>query len=81
MDFTTITPTEYLMGEIRPDELEHIVQAILPDAYTALRLSIPAEEPCLRLQRRTWKAGVVVTAVDLIYPSSRYDLGARYHPD
>jgi len=78
VDFTRITPSEYLIGQIRPDELEHIVQAIMPDKYIGERLSIPMTEPCLRLKRRTWKDNTVVTAVDLIYPSSLYDLGARY---
>ncbi len=78
VDFTAITPSEYLIGQIRPDELEHIVQAIMPDKYISERLSIPMTEPCLRLKRRTWKDDAVVTVVDLIYPSSLYDLGARY---
>ena len=77
VDFSTITPSEYLISRIRPDELEHIVQATMPDDYVATRLAIPSTEPCLRLKRRTWKDGAVVTDVDLIYPSSRYDLGAR----
>ena len=78
VDFTTTTPSEYLMGLIRPDELEHIVQAMMPDKYISERLLIPMSEPCLRLKRRTWKDNIVVTAADLIYPSSLYDLGARY---
>ena len=80
VDFTVTTPTEYLISQIRPDEIEHIVQAIAPDAFVATQLKIPLAEPCLKLRRRTWKNGLVVTAADLIYPSSRYDLGARYTP-
>jgi GntR family histidine utilization transcriptional repressor len=78
VDFTRTTPSEYLISRIRADELEHIVQAMMPDKYISERLSIPMTEPCLRLKRRTWKDNLVVTAVDLIYPSSLYDLGARY---
>ena len=80
VDFSATTPADYLISQIRADELEHIVQAILPDEFIAEQLDIPALEPCLKLQRRTWKDGQVVTSVDLIYPSSRYDLGARYTP-
>ncbi|NKB62630.1 MAG: histidine utilization repressor [Gammaproteobacteria bacterium] len=80
MDFTQTTSTDYLVSQIRPDELEHIVQAVMPDDYMAIHLIIPLTEPCLRLKRRTWERGSVVTAVDMIYPSSRYDLGARYQP-
>ena len=80
VDFNQITPTEYLVEQIKPDELEHIVSAILPDELMAIRLAIPENEPCLCLSRRTWKDDQVVTHVDLTYPSSRYDLSARYAP-
>ncbi len=77
-DFSTTTPSEHLLRSIRPDEMEHIVGAVLPDATTCELLAIPTDEPCLRLQRRTWNGGRVVTYAVLTYPSSRYDLGARY---
>lgn len=80
VDFTKITPTEYLVSKIKPDEMEHIVQAIMPDELLVARLLIPESEPCLRLKRRTWKGNTVVTSVYLTYPSSRYDLCARYKP-
>ncbi len=80
IDFTKTTPGEFLVSQVRPEELEHIVQAILPTTKIAKHLSINTVEPCLRLKRRTWKDGQIVTAADLIYPSSRYDLGARYQP-
>lgn len=80
VDFSAITPTDFLIKQLRPDQLEHVVQAILPDAEVAAQLSIPENEPCLRLRRRTWKSGAVVTVVEMIYPSSRYDLVARNLP-
>ena len=80
VDFSRTTPAEHLIKSIRPDELEHIVQAIMPSTFIAEHLDIPATEPCLKLRRRTFKGQRVVTAVDLVYPSSRYDLGARYAP-
>lgn len=80
VDFSTTTPADYLIGQIRPDELEHVVQAIMPDQFMARHLAIAATEPCLRLQRRTWKDATIVTSAELVYPSSRYDLGSRYSP-
>ncbi len=80
IDFSQTTPAEHLIKSLRPDELEHIVLAIMPTPFMAKHLEIPASEPCLKLRRRTWKNNQVVTAVDLIYPSSRYQLGARYTP-
>ncbi len=81
VDFSQQTPTEYLIQTIRPDELEHIVQAILPDTQTYPRLAIDANQPCLRLTRRTWSQNQVVTRVTLTYPSNRYDLSARYRTE
>ena len=69
------------MGLFRPDEIEHTVQAVMPDANTCETLDISELEPCLRLIRRTWKKQNVVTYVSLFYPSSRYDLIARYTTD
>ncbi|MBT8116149.1 MAG: histidine utilization repressor [Arenicella sp.] len=80
VDFEHTTPTDYLMSQLRPDELEHVVQAIMPDDSIAAHLAIPLSEPCLKLKRRTWKNDHIVTSAELIYPSSRYDLGARYSP-
>ncbi len=81
VDFTHTTPTEYLVQLFRPDEMEHIVQATMADAQQQAQLAISPDEPCLRLLRRTWKAQRVVTSVSLLYPSSRYDLVARYTTD
>ena len=80
VDFETTTTTEYLIGEIRPEELEHVVKAIIPNDFIAKNLDIPISEPCLKLSRRTWKDGEIVTCAELIYPSSRYELGDRYSP-
>ena len=81
VDFEQVTPGEYLIDTITPTQLEHVVQAILPDAMMVDYLQISKNEPCLKLHRRTWLQQSVVTSVDLIYPSSRYDLGAVYRPD
>ena len=78
IDFTEMTPTEYLISQIRPDEREHIVQAILPDGFLSCHLNISGNEPCLKLKRRTWHENTIVTSAHMIYPSSRYDLGARF---
>ncbi len=79
VDFSRSTPSEYLIGLFQPDEMEHVVQAIMPDTSMCKMLAIEACEPCLRMQRRTWKNSTVVTLATFIYPGSRYDLAARYH--
>ncbi len=77
-DFNQITSTSYLLKQFQPDEMEHIVRAVMPDTQARKTLKIERSEPCLQLSRRTWKKDQVVTYVTLTYPSSRYDLGARY---
>jgi GntR family histidine utilization transcriptional repressor len=77
-DFARITSTSYLLKQFQPDEMEHIVRAVMPDEAARKMLSIERSEPCLQLSRRTWKKDQVVTYVTMTYPSSRYELGARY---
>ncbi len=77
-DFSRITSTNYLLKQFQPNEMEHVVRAVMPDARARKTLKIEPGEPCLQLSRRTWIKGQVVTYVTLTYPSSRYDLGARY---
>jgi GntR family transcriptional regulator, histidine utilization repressor len=78
-NFSSQTPTAYLLTTIPVDELEHNVEAIMPDANQQRRLKISSAEPCLSLHRRSWSKGHVVTSATLIYPASRYALYSRYH--
>lgn len=80
-DFSRCTATQYLVGLIKPDEMEHVVRAVLPDRVTARRLHMDPSAPCLQLRRRTWNDGRVVTSVCLTYPGHRYDLAVRYRTD
>jgi len=80
-DFSRTTATAYLLGQFKPDEMEHRVRAILPDQQTRELLQMPPGQPCLQLTRRTWKHNRVVTYVTLTYPGDRYELGARYATD
>jgi GntR family transcriptional regulator, histidine utilization repressor len=77
-NFAEQTPTAYLLSLFPADELEHNVEAIMPDANQQRRLKITNVEPCLSLHRRTWSGGHVVTSATLIYPASRYALYSRY---
>ncbi|MFH1135124.1 MAG: histidine utilization repressor [Pseudomonadota bacterium] len=80
-NFTRITPTQYLLDIAPPAEVEHLLEAILPDKKTMKLLKIGPREPCLVLHRRTWTAGRVVTSVKMIYPGSRYRIGGHFRLD
>ncbi len=77
-DFNRETSTAYLLKQFRPDEMEHVVSAVIPDLQVQNFLKIERNQPCLQLKRRTWINQQVVTQVTLTYPGNRYDLGARY---
>lgn len=77
-DFTRRTPGEYLIRLEASPQVEHVIEAVAPTAEIARLLSIPPAEPCLRVTRRTWSHGQVVTVAVLIHPGSRYRLGARF---
>ena len=76
--FASVTPTQFLLTRVPINEIEHSVRAITPTDAQCDALDIVPGEPCLRLYRRTWSSGRVVTIVTLIYPASRYELSSRY---
>jgi len=79
-DFTTITPVEYLL-QVAPDyHAEHIVEALIPEAWIRELLDINEAEPCLALSRTTWVNDQVATISRLYYPGSRYSLDAKFTP-
>lgn len=79
-DFTRMPPSDYLLRNVPFDEVEHVVDAILPTPEQAERLEMPATQPCLMLTRRTWTHAMPVTFVRCLHPGSRYRLGSRFRP-
>jgi GntR family histidine utilization transcriptional repressor len=77
-DFSRTRPAEYLLDAVPLDELEHVVDAVLPTRDEAARLEIRTSEPCLVLTRRTWSGPDVVTFVRCVHPGRRYRLGTRF---
>src|SRR5690606_10345817 len=64
-DFTAITPNEFMTRAAPATEVEHIVEAALPDARTRRLLKMAEGEPCLRLRRRTWSNAAIVSVATL----------------
>lgn len=79
-DFSRQPPSEYLVRHVPFDEIEHVVDAVLPTPEQARRLQMDPTQPCLVLTRRTWTQGVPVTLVRCLHPATRYRLGSRYRP-
>jgi GntR family histidine utilization transcriptional repressor len=72
-----LQPSQYLLNTIAADDIEHIVDAVLPTPEERQQLHISEYEPCLVLIRRTWSQNQGVTFVRFLHPSSRYRLGSR----
>ncbi len=81
LDLSNLQPSEYLVRNVPFDQIEHLVDAVLPTADQAARLAMPPAEPCLLLTRRTWTRTVPVTLVRCLHPASRYRLGSRFRAD
>jgi GntR family histidine utilization transcriptional repressor len=57
MDFTRMTPNEYLTRTAPLERVEHRVRAEMADAQTHSMLGLSDGEPVLRMTRRTWSHG------------------------
>lgn len=80
-DFNSTPPSEYLLRNVPFDQIEHVVDAVLPSAEQAVRLAMTPTDPCLLLTRRTWIRTTPVTWVRCLHPASRYSLGSRFRAD
>ncbi|CUA94255.1 MULTISPECIES: histidine utilization repressor [Comamonas] len=80
-DFSAVQPSVYLVRNVQYDQIEHVVDAILPTAEQARLLQMALDQPCLMLTRRTWLRGVPITWVHCVHPGMRYRLGSRFRTD
>jgi GntR family histidine utilization transcriptional repressor len=80
-DFSRLQPSDYLVRHVPYDEMEHVIDAVLPSLAQAELLRIEPAQPCLLLTRRTWLRGQPVTLVRCLHPGSRYRLGSRFRTD
>lgn len=80
-DLSAAPPGEYLVRHVPYDQVEHLVDAVLPSAEQAAHLAMSMSEPCLQLTRRTWTRDTAITLVRCLHPASRYRLGSRFRAD
>ena len=80
IDFTRVTPHDYLIEAAPLQEAEHVLRAVLPDARTARWLEMKRTEPCLLVVRRTWSGNAIASVAKLHHPGSRYELSGRFRP-
>lgn len=80
-DFTREQPADFLYRTVLLDQMEHVVDAVLPTLEQARLLQMEVEQPCLLLTRRTWRRDVPITIVRCLHPGMRYRLGSRFRTD
>ena len=83
LDFTSQTPNQHLSKVAPATEVEHIVEAVIPEGWVRQLLRMPESEPALQMRRRTWSGAQVVTSARLTHPGSSHSFGTRfsYRPD
>jgi GntR family histidine utilization transcriptional repressor len=79
-DFSKISPYQFLARFGQPDEVEHIIESVMPDVQVRRYLRMKPGEPCLLLRRRTWVKSLVASRAELFHPGARYRLGGRFRP-
>ena len=76
-DFATRTPNAYLSTVAPLSGSEHVVEAVMPQAWECKLLTILPTEPCLAIRRRTWTGRQPASLARLVYPGHRYRLQTR----
>ncbi len=79
-DFSARSPNAYLTHIARADEAEQMVEAVPADSRIARLLDIPRGHACLKVTRRTWCDGMVVTLARVVAPGERWRLNVRFKP-
>lgn len=77
-DFSKITPHAYLLRETTVTSVDNMIRAIRPDADACRLLQIDSTQPCLLLDRSTWREGTPVTRSRFLYPGDRYRLRSSH---
>ena len=80
IDFTKITPNEYLTKAAPLQEAQHVLRAVMPDDRIRKLLAMKRGEPCLLVLRRTWSGGAIASVARLYHPGSRYEMSGRFRP-
>ena len=76
-DFSTIPPGSWLLAHVPWTEAEHRITAAAAGEAAAL-LEVPADKPCLVLERWTWRERESITYVRTVFHGDNFDLTARF---
>ena len=77
-DFSKISPHLWLLRETTVTTVDNTIRAIRADEEIRQHLQIEGNQPCLLLDRSTWRNGIPVTRSRFIYPGDRYRLRSTH---
>ena len=80
-DFTTTSPSAWLIQSVPWTQARHRISAIGASADVSNHLAIPRHTPCLLVERWTWRTGEPVTHVCQTFRGDRFDLIATFTPE
>ena len=77
-DFTSTTPTHYLVEHAPLTEASYSIEACLPTELEATCLGLGAADPCLVMTRRTRSGVHVASLARLVYPGRLYSFHGAF---
>ncbi|MGQ0710019.1 MAG: histidine utilization repressor [Rhodoferax sp.] len=77
-DFSTITPTHYLLEHAPLTEASYAIEAAGASAWEAEQLGLSEGAPCLVMERTTVSGPRVASFVRLVYPGGTYRLYGKF---
>lgn len=77
-DFGPGGPGSWLLGHVPWTDARHRITAIAAKGQVAERLGVPVGNPCLSIERWTWRTEQRITYVRLIHPGERYELAGSF---
>ncbi len=76
-DFALTPPGSWLLAHVPWTEAEHRITAAAAGEQASL-LKVPADKPCLVLERWTWREKESITYVRMVFHGDNFDLTARF---
>lgn len=77
-DLESDPPGSWLLRHVAWTEAATRISAVGADTHTARILMLADGEPCLSIERSTWRGGEQITSVHQIFVAHSYDLVARF---
>ncbi|WP_343315467.1 UTRA domain-containing protein [Brucella sp. BE17] len=77
-DFNLITPNLWLLRNTIVTTVDNTIRAIRADEDIREILQIEISQPCLLVDRQTWRTGIPVTRSRFTYPGDRYRLRSSH---